>query len=119
MKDLTYILKKYNQEHLLNYLNKVEDEKKEDILKQIEKIDFEQLESLYKISKRKNNKAIEGVIIEHIPFVDKYKMEEDKSKLLKELGENVIRSNKYAVLTMAGGQGTRLGHDGPKGTFKL
>ena len=35
------------------------------------------------------------------------------------LGEEIVKSGKYAVVTMAGGQGTRLGHQGPKGTFKL
>ena len=36
-----------------------------------------------------------------------------------ELGEKAVRNGEYAVVTMAGGQGTRLGHHGPKGTFKL
>ena len=35
------------------------------------------------------------------------------------IGEKVFRQNQYAVVTMAGGQGTRLGWKGPKGTFKL
>ena len=49
----------------------------------------------------------------------------DKNKLngyyksFQETGESAIRAGKLAAVTMAGGQGTRLGHTGPKGTFKL
>lgn len=35
------------------------------------------------------------------------------------LGEQVLREGKVAAFTVAGGQGTRLGYDGPKGTFPV
>lgn len=36
-----------------------------------------------------------------------------------QLGEQVLREGKVAAFTVAGGQGTRLGYDGPKGTFPV
>ena len=119
MKNYIDLLKKYNQEHILNYLNMIDEEKKKNLINQIEKINFEELKKLYEISNRDNTKAIKGIIIEHIPFVDKYKLEKERKEALTKIGEDIIKNNKYAVVTMAGGQGTRLGHDGPKGTFKL
>jgi UDP-N-acetylglucosamine/UDP-N-acetylgalactosamine diphosphorylase len=34
-------------------------------------------------------------------------------------GEKALRQGKVALFTVAGGQGTRLGYDGPKGTFPV
>jgi len=37
----------------------------------------------------------------------------------REIGEQALRDGKVAAFTVAGGQGTRLGFDGPKGTFPV
>ena len=96
------------------------DEKnKQKLIGQVEQIDFEQIKNLYDISKKDNDKIIESYIIEHTKFTDKYKMPKEKFDELTQIGENIIKNGEYAVVTMAGGQGTRLGHNGPKGTYLL
>ena len=37
----------------------------------------------------------------------------------RETGEAALRAGRVAAFTVAGGQGTRLGYDGPKGTFAV
>jgi UDP-N-acetylglucosamine/UDP-N-acetylgalactosamine diphosphorylase len=37
----------------------------------------------------------------------------------KAAGEEALRGGRVAAFTVAGGQGTRLGYDGPKGTFRV
>ncbi len=37
----------------------------------------------------------------------------------KQVGEDALRAGRVAAFTVAGGQGTRLGYDGPKGTFPV
>jgi UDP-N-acetylglucosamine/UDP-N-acetylgalactosamine diphosphorylase len=37
----------------------------------------------------------------------------------KAAGESALRAGRVAAFTVAGGQGTRLGYDGPKGTFPV
>ena len=117
IKDIEAILKKYKQEHIIGLLNKLDGDKKDALIRQIEKIDFDQLSELYENTKKeieiKENK------IEAIKYLDKSKLTYDEKKTFDEKGEEIIKNGKYAVVTMAGGQGTRLGHDGPKGTFKL
>lgn len=112
-------LEKYKQTHLLKYLEMCNNNQQSQLIDEIENLDFETLNRLYEISNRNNDKAISSCIIEHTKFSDKYKMSEGEFEDLKKIGEDTIKNNQYAVVTMAGGQGTRLGHDGPKGTFLL
>ena len=115
--DIIEILKKYNQEHIINLLNKLEGKQKEELIEQINNIDFHQIMELYENTKKeieiKENK------IESVAYLDKEKLTKSDKERFDELGERAIVSGQYAVVTMAGGQGTRLGHTGPKGTFKL
>ena len=48
------ILKKYNQEHLLNGYEKLEEKKQKQLLNQIMNIDFELIKSLYDNTKKEN-----------------------------------------------------------------
>lgn len=110
-------LQKYNQEHLLNFYENLTEEKKEELLREILSIDFKQLENLYKGIN--STKITSGQKIEPIEYVDEAKLTEEQKQNYVQKGKEVLKSGKYAVITMAGGQGTRLGHNGPKGTFKL
>ena len=110
-------LKRYNQEHLLDRYEYLTEEKKEKIIKQIKNIDFEQIEELYNNRNKKVEK--EENQITNIEYVDKSKLSKDEYKRYYEIGKEIIENGKYAVVTMAGGQGTRLGYVAPKGTFKI
>ena len=110
-------LQKYNQDEILSFLNNLTGKEKEELIEQILKIDFEEITKLYEnINSEDKNKNCE---IKPIDCIDKEKIEKDEKKELENIGLNVIKQNQYAVVTMAGGQGTRLGWDGPKGTYKL
>ncbi len=111
------VLKKYNQDHIARILQKLDAKKQEELIEQIQKINFEQITELYNNTKKeielKENK------IEPLNYLDKAKLTNEQKKEFDDLGEATVRAGEYAVVTMAGGQGTRLGHKGPKGTFKL
>ena len=109
------ILKKYHQEDILKY--RLTEKQQQELEKQISNIDFEQLQNLYESTKQE--KYIEEKKIEHIPYIDKAKLSKEKEEELANIGTEIIKQGHYAVVTMAGGQGTRLGHLGPKGTYAL
>lgn len=111
------ILQEHEQGEIIKLIDELDQERLKVVEQQIEKIDFEQLERIYK--KAKKDDYIMEDKIENIDYVDLGKLDKDIKDYYKKIGEDVIKQNKYAVVTMAGGQGTRLGHTGPKGTYKI
>ena len=111
------ILKKFNQEHIISWMEKLDKNEKEKLVNQILNLNIEKVIDLY--NNLSKTFEIGNKKIEKIMATDITKLEEDEFEKYKSIGEEIIKNNQYAVVTMAGGQGTRLGHSGPKGTFKV
>ena len=117
LEEVKQILSKYNQEHLLVCYDKLSKEDQEKLLNQIMSIDFDLINKLYEGTKKPVDMGND--VIAPIGYVDKSKLNDEQYKELDDLGTKAIKAGKLAVLTMAGGQGTRLGYDGPKGTYDI
>jgi UDP-N-acetylglucosamine/UDP-N-acetylgalactosamine diphosphorylase len=106
--DVKNKLKKYNQEHLLRFYDELDEDSKKGLLKQIDSIDFDLMVDLYN---NINKKSFEKDITAMPSFTtnDEY----------VKAGIKCMKNGEYAIITLAGGQGTRLGFDGPKGTYTL
>lgn len=117
LEEIKKILNKYNQEHLLVCYEKLSSEDKEKLLNQISSIDFDLMKDLYEKTKEEIDMGEDKIT--PIGYVDKSKLSDEEYQRLDDLGSKAIKAGKLAVLTMAGGQGTRLGYNGPKGTFDL
>jgi len=111
------LLSKYKQEHLLNGYEKLSEKNKEFLLSQILNIDFELIKKLYQ---NVNNKPeIVENDITPIEYLEKEKMSIEEKQKYEKIGEEIIKTGGLAVITMAGGQGTRLGFNGPKGACTI
>lgn len=108
------ILKKYGQEHILAYYEELDDKEKARLLSQIELIDFSVLENLSEknrhSSKRGKFEPLGAVTIEDIA---------ENTEKYYSAGAEAIKEGKVAAVLLAGGQGTRLGFDKPKGMFNI
>ena len=110
------LLAKYDQMQLMKGYERLSDDaEKQAFLDSILTIDFNQVKMLYEQAEVKPSFAESK--IDPISYIDKFKLSDEEKAHYEELGEKAIKDGKLAVITMAGGQGTRLGHSGPKGTF--
>lgn len=110
-------LKKIGQEHIISWMNKLTINEKQELINQIIELDIDKVIDLY--NNLSKTFEIENKKIEKISATDINKLSEDEFNNLKNIGIEFIKKGQYAVITMAGGQGTRLGHKGPKGTYKI
>lgn len=111
------ILKEYNQEHLLQFYDEISEEEKNILINQILNMNFEQILNLYNNSI--HPKVQPKIDISPLQHIEKDLLSNEEMNYYISLGEAIIKSNSFAVITMAGGQGTRLGYKGPKGTYML
>lgn len=116
------LLKKLNQEHLLAFWDELDSQQKEQLLSQIEPLDFAKINTWIESFVKKTPSALKNTDFKPVPY---YKPEPEnqlqKKKYAKasKLGKKLISEGKVAAFVVAGGQGTRLGFDGPKGNFPI
>lgn len=106
-------LKMYGQEHLLRYYGELTHKQQEELLAQIEDIDWK----LFDLLKQKNHMGEKGRI--EPPSVLELKNISENSDLFETIGLKAIKDKKAGAVLLAGGQGTRLGFDKPKGTLNV
>lgn len=119
IKDLQEIketLKEYNQEHLLKFYDELSKENKEKLLNQLKNINFEKMRTLYEDSKKDE---ILDNRFSPIEYIIKGELDKEKIKEYTKIGEECVKNNEVAIVTMAGGQGSRLGISGPKGAYEI
>jgi UDP-N-acetylglucosamine/UDP-N-acetylgalactosamine diphosphorylase len=120
------LIAKHGQEHLLKFVPELSEAKQDQLFDQILSVDFTHLASLYKELvlepvDEKMEKPLEKVaevieplrakVWEDLPITDR--------AVMANQGMRALREGKVAAFLVAGGQGTRLGHDGPKGVFDI
>lgn len=108
------LLEKYGQTQLLKYYDELDDSQRESLLKQIGEIDF----GLLDLVKEGESVTEKGIITPLDDAVSVRDIEENKEKYTT-IGVDAIKQGKVAALLLAGGMGTRLGSDKPKGMYNI
>ena len=106
-------LAEYGQEHLLKFYNELGPDEQASLLRQIEEIDFSVVEAVKDAdspAQRGTFAPLGAVTIEDIAA---------NSDTYRKTGIEAIQAGKAAAVLLAGGQGTRLGFDKPKGMFNI
>lgn len=117
LKKVKEILIKYHQEHLLQFYDELSLQQKQFLIDQILSIDFDEILRIYE--KSKYDVLDSTTNMEPLPYFNKSHFSEQQIDYYSSIGINAIKNRNIAVVTLAGGQGSRLGFKGPKGTFEL
>ncbi|MEM7698757.1 MAG: UDPGP type 1 family protein [Verrucomicrobiota bacterium] len=111
-----------NQGHVFGFADQLEPEALAKLESQASDIDLDEVERLVETLVKSDGGGGESIGNEiapapFVPLPHSANGEPDRWAAARELGEEALRAGRVAAFTVAGGQGTRLGYDGPKGTF--
>jgi UDP-N-acetylglucosamine/UDP-N-acetylgalactosamine diphosphorylase len=111
---------KHGQEHLLKVAEPLASAERFRFDEQLRSLNFEQLHKLYQQAQQKETAhdftQCEAPEIVRIP---RSPAQREKHVSMKQVGEAALKNGEVAIILVAGGQGTRLGHEGPKGTYPI
>src|SRR5262245_4280512 len=112
--DLHHRLKEFGQEHVLTGWERLDPEERAALAGQLQALDFDLLRRLY--AHRDETYAVPA---EHriapLPGV----LPDTDDPEARRLGEDALAKGEVAALVVAGGQGSRLGFEHPKGMFPV
>jgi UDP-N-acetylglucosamine/UDP-N-acetylgalactosamine diphosphorylase len=107
---ITEQLRAHGQEHLLAHADALDGDRRERFLARLEAIGWHELDAVAEAPRQGDVRPAEVVTL-----VERAR----RAVELGRAGEDAYRRGAVAVVIVAGGQGTRLGFDGPKGAFPL
>ena len=111
--ELFNVLKEHGQEHIFTAYEKLDEAGKEKLAAQVERIDW----SMVAMAGNKEAAQERGKL-EPLSALEVSEIEKNKAAY-EAKGLEAIRAGKVGAVLLAGGQGTRLGSDGPKGKYNI
>jgi len=123
MSDLRNAYASRNQDHVFAFADTLSEAERIQLDEQASRIDLDEVERLYTSLVRSTGEGTEAIAnkldpADFIPLPDRGGDPAQWEKA-RETGERALRDGRVAAFCVAGGQGTRLGYDGPKGTFPV
>ena len=103
-------LKKYGQENVLKYYAELPDEQRNTLIEQIDRTDFTVIGQAAETGKRGTIAPIKAMTI---PEIDMGR------ERFERIGMEAVKAGKLGAVLLAGGMGTRLGSDAPKGMYDI
>ncbi len=114
------ILKPRGQEHVLRFWDRLNDVERMALTRQIESFDLDLMDELVKTCVLPGTPPpvfeFGPIDVKPLPKTD---ADREGFRRARVVGELLLSQGRAAVVVVAGGQGTRLGFDGPKGTFPV
>ena len=115
-------LARHGQEHLLKWWDELDADDRAGLVSEIEGIDFEGLDTLIATLVHAESadvpapERVRPVDVHRLPRTDGERVARRHSAAI---GAAALAAGEVAVVVVAGGLGTRLGFDGPKGTYPI